>query len=141
MFTKYLKVIVLLHMCAGLTVCIAQSATGMEVAVLMDVALDPIGYALVQVALDIDMFRALILETSVGRESKAIHLHLTHAQRLRLHLLQAKYVLHDVKRMLQPLLSIRGAIRCIQCGLSALLHYFLIYSQKLNDAGIGLHNF
>lgn len=108
---EYLKVVVLLDMCAGLALRVAQSATGVEAAVLMAVALDAIRYALVQIALDIDVLRALVLQAPVGRESEAIYLHLAHSQRLRLHLLQPEYVLHDAESVLQALLSIGRAVR------------------------------
>lgn len=107
--TEYLEVVVLLHMGAQLSVCIAQTTARVEAAVLIAAALGATGDALVQLTLHIHVLGALILESPVRREAKAIHLHLAHAQRFRLHLLQPKDVLHDVECVLQTLLAVRGA--------------------------------
>lgn len=94
---------------AQLAIRIAQSTARVEAAVLIAAALGATGDALVQLALHIHVLGALILESPVRREAKAIHLHLAHAQRFRLHLLQPKDVLHDVECVLQTLLAVRGA--------------------------------
>lgn len=107
--TEYLEVVVLLHMGAHLSLGVAEAAARMEAAVLVAAALGAAGDALVQLTLDIHVLGALVLKSPVRCETKAIHLHLAHAQRLRLHLLQPKNVLHNVERVLQTLLAIRSA--------------------------------
>lgn len=109
MLTEYLEVVVLLHVGAQLSLRIAQTTARVEAAVLIVAALGAAGDALVQLTLHIHVLGALILESPVGREAKAIHLHLAHAQRFRFHLLQPENVFHDVERMLQTLLTVRGA--------------------------------
>lgn len=117
--TEYLEVVVLLHMSAQLAIGVAEASTRVEAAVLVAAALGTAGDALVQLTLDIHVLGALVLKSPVGRETEAIHLHLAHAQRLRLHLLQPKYVLHDIERVLQTLLAVRSARglkkRCMRC--------------------------
>jgi len=58
---EYLEVVVLLDVRAGLLLLVAHPSAGVEVAVLVGVALDAPGQSLVQLALHVDMLRALVL--------------------------------------------------------------------------------
>lgn len=95
-----LEVVVLLNVRAGLLLLVAQSSTGVKVAVLVGVALDAPGQSLVQLALHIHMLGTLVLQSSLRGGSEAIHLHLAHFQRLRLHFVQSKNVLHNIESVL-----------------------------------------
>lgn len=111
MLAENLEVVVLLNVRAGLLLLVTQSSAGVEVAVLVGVALDAPGQSLVQLALHIDVLGTLVLQSSLRGGSEAIHLHLAHLQRLRLHFVQSENVLHNIESMLQPLHAIGGPIQ------------------------------
>lgn len=105
-FTEYLEVVVLLNVRAGLVLLVAHSDAGVEVAVLVGVALDAPRQPLVQLALHINMLGTLVLQSPFRRGAKAIHLHLAHFEGFGLHFVQSENVLHYVEGMLEALQAI-----------------------------------